>query len=67
MEQTRLFRLAVEAGSVSFHHEPGRGWCLTMALRRGDETWQEASRETYERLTTVELLDVVASHLDASL
>lgn len=67
MKQERLFRLAVEAGTVTFGHEPGKGWRLVMALRRGDELWQECEREVYEGLTTVELLDVISAHLDASL
>lgn len=67
VEQTRLFRLAVEAGQVSFHHLPGRGWSLTVGLRRGDEPWNEVRFEHYYSLTTVELLDVVAAHLDREL
>lgn len=67
MAQERLFRLAVEAGAVTFWHVPREGWHLQIRLRRGDEPWQEVEGETYDHLTTVELLDVVASHLDEHL
>lgn len=67
MRQERLFRLAVEAGTVTFGHEPGKGWRLVIAVRRGDELWQDAARDIYEGLTTVELLDTVYAHLDAVL
>jgi hypothetical protein len=67
MRQERLFRLAVESGSVSFMHFPGKGWQVSLRLRRGDETWDEASSEIYCGLTTVELLDVIAAHLDSNL
>ena len=67
MQQDRLFRLAVEAGSINFRHEPGRGWVLNIVLRRGDEDWSSIQPETYSHLTTVELLDAVAAHLDGAL
>lgn len=67
MEQTRLFRLAVESGAVSFRHEPGRGWNMTVTCRRGDETWLEAQTETYEGMSTHELLDTLYAALDGIL
>lgn len=67
MYQDRLFRLAVESGTITFMHEPGRGWRLTLTCRRGDETWLEASTDTYEGLSTHELLDTVYAHLDTTL
>lgn len=67
MEQERLFRLAVESGAISFWHEPGIGWFLVVSLRRGDENWQEAPRDTYSGLSTVELLDTIAASLDSAL
>jgi hypothetical protein len=67
MAQERLFRLAVEAGTVTFHHVAGAGWVLTVACRRGDEAWDEVERETYSHLTTVELLDTIAAVLDSLL
>jgi hypothetical protein len=36
-------------------------------LRRGDETWAESLWETYDGLSTRELLDVVAATLDGAL
>ena len=67
MAQGRLFRLAVEGGVVTFVHEPARGWKVSVRLRRGDETWAESLWETYEGLSTRELLDVVAATLDTAL
>jgi uncharacterized protein YcnI len=65
--QERLFRLAVESGVVTFQHEPRSGWRIAVRLRRGDETWAEAMWETYDGLSTRELLDVVAATLDSAL
>lgn len=67
MENLRLFRLAVESGSVSFNHYGRDGWSLTVALRRGDEAWTDVVSEHYSGLTTVELLDTLAAHLDSHL
>jgi hypothetical protein len=67
MTQDRLFRLAIEAGTVTFHHVAGAGWVLTVACRRGDEAWDEVQRETYSHLTTVELLDTIYACLDSTL
>jgi hypothetical protein len=67
MEQTRLFRLAVESGTVTFRHEPARGWNVTVTCRRGDETWLEAQTEVYEGLSTAELLDTIYACLDVVL
>jgi len=67
MTQDRLFRLAIEAGTVTFHHVAGSGWVLTVACRRGDEAWDEVQRETYSHLTTVELLDTIYACLDSTL
>jgi hypothetical protein len=67
MNQQKLFRLAVESGTITFMHEPGRGWRLTLTCRRGDETWLEARTETYEGLSTAELLDTIYAHLDTVL
>jgi hypothetical protein len=65
--QDRLFRLAVEAGSINFWHEPGIGWFLVTITRRGDETWQEAETCRYQGLSTMELLTAVDAHLDSVL
>jgi hypothetical protein len=65
--QERLFRLAVESGVVTFTHEPRSGWRLTLRLRRGDETWSDSLWETYDGLSTRELLDVIAATLDGAL
>ena len=67
MDQQRLFRLAVESGQITFNHEPGRGWRLVFGVRRGDESWHDAEIDTYEALTTVELLSVISTCLDLAL
>lgn len=67
MEQARLFRLAVEAGSVSFRHVPGSGWTLTVWLRRGDEAPDEVQADTYAGLSTHELLSTIDAVLDREL
>jgi hypothetical protein len=67
MKQDRLFRLAVEDGIVTMHHVPGSGWELVVKLRRGQETWSECDNVAFSRLTTVELLDTLAAHLDVAL
>lgn len=67
MEQTRLFRLAVESGSLHFNHIPGSGWALRVGVRRGDEDWRDVEYQVYSHLGTQELLDVIYAHLDASL
>jgi hypothetical protein len=67
MQQDRLFRLAVESGSLSFFHEPRLGWTLVVNLRRGDETWWETEPQRYSGLSTAELLDTVSACLDSAL
>lgn len=67
MHNPRLFRLAVEAGSVTFHHVPAEGWTVTFWLRHGDEKPSEVQREHYSGLGTAELLDVISAHLDTHL
>lgn len=67
MEQARLFRLAVEAGSVSFRHTPGVGWTLTIWLRRGDEAPDEVRADSYTGLSTQELLTAIDGILDREL
>lgn len=67
MIEERLFRLAVESGAVAFNHVAGQGWMLSVGVRRGDESWREVKPDLYERLTTVELLQVISSTLDAAL
>ena len=67
VDQTRLFRLAVEAGTVTFRHEPGRGWHMTITCRRGDESWQESQSDSYSGMSTAELLDTMHSALDGIL
>lgn len=66
-QQQKLFRLAVESGHVIFNHEPGRGWRLQMAFRRGAELWSETDAEVYEGLTTVELITTIEAGLDSAL
>ena len=67
MQQDRLFRLAVESGAITFWHKPGRGWELVVRCRRGDEHWADSPSETYEGLSTAELLDTIYAALDTAL
>lgn len=67
MEQTRLFRLAPEAMTAQAHYRPGEGWVLVVRVRRGDESWEEASEGFYSHLVTSELLDVLQADLERAL
>lgn len=67
MIESRLFRLAIESGVITFFHEPRCGWKLTIRFRRGDEAWAEAQWDTYSGLSTREMLDLIDSALDSAL
>jgi len=67
MEQDRLFRLAVDAISAQARFVPGEGWRLTVVIRRGDETWDEAPTVVYTWLQTAELVDVLEGELISAL
>lgn len=67
MHEPRLFRLAPEAVTVAAIHYPGQGWYLRVCVRRQDETWAEAPKEQYERLSTPELADAVECTLQTML
>lgn len=67
LDQPRLFRLAVEAVTVSAHFDMGRGWHVAITARRGDETWQEATQEVYDCLSSSELVDVLCASLSLQL
>jgi len=62
-DQQRLFSGAVEAAIISSHYVLGEGWTLRLQIRRQFEQWEDARTESYERLTTDELVDI----LDVSL
>lgn len=62
-----LFRLAVDAGTISMHHRQGYGWDLTTIFRRNGETWAEADRCCYSCLTTDELVDVLNAVVNVEL
>lgn len=64
VHQERLYRLAVDAISITAVYRPGRGWELALRARRGDETWAEAHRGDYELLVSSELCQVICSELD---
>jgi hypothetical protein len=61
MTQQRLFRLAPVAFHLQASHIAGEGWTVTAGLRRGDESWADASREQYCSLTSEELADVICA------
>jgi hypothetical protein len=62
-EQQHLFVGALEAAILSAQFHAGQGWTLRLQLRRQYEDWSDARTETYEQLSTDELVDV----LDVSL
>jgi hypothetical protein len=64
MDQERLFRLAVEALTVSAHRDGYGRWHIALRARRGDEGWQDGYWASYELLTSAELVDVLAAELD---
>jgi hypothetical protein len=61
--EQQLFEGAVEACVIQAHFVLGEGWSLRLQLRRQFEDWAAARTETYERLSTDELVEV----LDVSL
>lgn len=63
MGQERMFRLAVDAVSVSARYSGGHGWELVIQARRGEDRWEDAEKRTYDHLSTPELGDVLCSEL----
>lgn len=63
MEQQRLYRLSVDALTISAHHELRKGWTLSIGARHGDETWAEVDWHKFDHLTTPELYDVICADL----
>lgn len=64
MPEPRLFRLAVEAVAISAVHKGGEGWSLRIMKRRGDESWANAFKMTYDRLSSAELIDVLCAEAE---
>jgi hypothetical protein len=62
-DQQQLFTGAVESALLQATYRPGEGWACTLKSRRQFQDWGDARTESYERLTTDELLEV----LDVSL
>jgi len=61
MGQERMFRLAVDALSVSARYHGGHGWEVVIQVRRGEEKWEDAEKRAYDHLSTPELADVLCS------
>jgi hypothetical protein len=59
MKQEPLFIGAVEAAVISAHYVLGEGWVCRLQLRRQYEQWEDARSESYDRLSTDELLEVL--------
>ena len=59
--QGRMFRLAIDALDISAFYEHRIGWHLSIRMRRGDESWGDVQPELYDRLSTDELADVIAT------
>lgn len=67
MAPERLISGAPEAVHVAATYVVGRGWYVHLGVRRQFEPWAEATRSTYERLTTEELVQVVEDELGMKL
>jgi len=67
MNQDRLFRLAHSGYALNAYYVPPEGWTLIIRARRADEAWQDTEPETYSGLTTVELIDAMSAHAEATL
>ena len=67
MGQDRLLVGAPEAVHVAATYVVGTGWFVHLGLRRQFQPWAEATRSTYERLTTEELVQVLEAELGGSL
>lgn len=67
MQEPRLFRLAPEAMHLQATFVAGQGWHLSIAMRRGDESWTDAYKATYSHLSTPELADTICSEVEHQL
>lgn len=67
MTQERLFRLAVEAMHLHVTFVPGDGWHFTVTYRRQGESWSDAYRVDYDRLSTSELADLLGEEVGGAL
>jgi ketol-acid reductoisomerase len=63
MDEQRLFTLAADVINLHAVHDAGEGWRLTVGVRRNQQSWEAAHRETYSHLTTAELVDVIMIEL----
>lgn len=63
MTEQRMFRLAVEAITVSAHRDVMGRWTFVISARRGDEGWDEAYTATHTLLSTDEFLYVLDAEL----
>lgn len=59
MEEQQLFTGAPEAFIVSGHYVLGEGWICRLQIRRQYEQWEDSRSETYDRLSTDELGQVL--------
>lgn len=67
MDQQALFKLAVDAVSMTAGYEHGRGWWLHLMFRRGHHAWADAEVRHFECLTADELLDALEGAVTAAL
>lgn len=64
---SRLIPGEVESVYVSATFVAGQGWHLTIGARRQFQTWAQASRGTYEQLSTPELVTCIDAALSSEL
>ena len=63
-EQSRLFRLGLEAVTVHASWSWPGGWQLRIGGRRQGESWDDAPIRDYSHLATDELVDVIHCELE---
>jgi hypothetical protein len=65
--QPRIGAPAVEALAVSAHWDFGVGWVVTLTHRHSGSGWGECDNESYDHLTTEEMIDVLTVALETTL
>jgi len=63
----RLLPGEVESLNVSAVYVAGQGWHVTIAARRQFQDWSQAARDTYEQLSTPELVTLIDAELCSEL
>lgn len=67
LEQQRMFRGAPAAVAVSAVWLYPGGWTATVTVRREGESWEAASRDAMDCLSTLEAYDAICASLAVQL